>query len=267
MRHRIDDVVEPKAVSESGHFFGIFGEVCMFPGVPDVHIEVDGDGQAATRIIEGSPMRRDGLRLDYDGAARSSAKVAQSGDVSALIDVVEHVKERISLLDFQDLLAGEHTDHGVAKSCPIVFAMKVVYNQEATAEKVVAEACAFALIDVPVGGLGGVDPGMIENAVVGNREMVRFTGVDAGEAADALGKVSFGLGHIDHPPLAGKEATNARTLGVFDANEVELGFGREIGAGFIVAAELGEGSGSQAQDCKPPRPAPHGVIMRNPVIR
>src|SRR5437868_10635848 len=68
VRHGINDVVNAQAVGESGHGFGVFGEVGMLPGVADVHIEIDGDYDASLCVADALPLGRTGRRLHPETA-------------------------------------------------------------------------------------------------------------------------------------------------------------------------------------------------------
>ena len=114
---------------------------------------------------------------------------------------------------------------------------------------------------------------MVPELVVGEAEMARLADLDAGEALDAEGEVIVGVGPIDDPPpfalrAAGGEAEAAvklRKVGVFEADEVELAFAGEDGAGaFLLLEEAAEalgGGGEGEQEEGGQQAAAHGDMV------
>src|SRR5262249_18450398 len=94
---------------------------------------------------------------------------------------------------------------------------------------------ALGVAELPIAGLGGVDPGVIENASVGKPDVEWLADLDSSEPPDADGEVLFGIRPILRPPSAGSAAAGAEeasasiVIGVFDADEVELGSLGELG--------------------------------------
>lgn len=236
--HRINDVVDAEAVGESGHFGRVFGQVGVLPGIADVHLEIDGHDEAAAVIDQRAPMGRTGGDLGEGAAAATDAQVAQAGDLRLLVDIEEDVHERVVHFQFEDGLVTKGALHGFAKDLPFLWPIEIVDDEEAAAQQVFAQAGGFGVAQIPVAGLGGVDPGVVEKAVVGEWKMAGLADVEAGEAADAEGEVVVGFGPVLHPPAAAKTAAGAVKIVVFGADEVE--FSERCG-GPVVARQLGAG--------------------------
>ena len=97
-------------------------------------------------------------------------------------------------------MVGQNAGHGVTEEFPLLGAPEVVDDEEAAAQQIFAEAGGLGIGEVPPAGLGGVDPGVIEEVLIGEAQMAGVAGVEAGEALDAEGEVVIGGGPIDEPP-------------------------------------------------------------------
>lgn len=251
MSHRVQDVVDAEAVGEAGHDFGILGHVGVFPGVADVLIEIDGDDEAAVGVVESAPVGRGILGLDDGRAAGSAPEVTQAGDHDAFANGVEQVHDGIVVSDFGDHLIGIDATHGGGEEVPIGGTMKIVDDEEAAAVEVFAEAFGLVGAEIPVAGLGRVGPGVVEDAIVGEGKVEGVAGLNAGEAADALGEVDIGFGPILLPPAAAAIVEPAAGLGminVFDAEELVLS---ALGEGFTPFDGEEQGGGGEGKGESP----------------
>ena len=55
MRHRVDDIVDGKAISHCRHVFRIVRRVGVFQRITEIHIVVDRYNQAAVVVINTAP--------------------------------------------------------------------------------------------------------------------------------------------------------------------------------------------------------------------
>src|SRR5581483_12090834 len=88
---------------------------------------------------------------------------------------------------------------------------------------------------IPIAGLRGVDPGVIEELLIRKRNVLRITHVHAGQPLDALGEVLVGIRPVLGPPAErsspARDAAEsaARVIGILDAQEMKFGVGRKLG--------------------------------------
>src|SRR6185503_17543533 len=204
-----------------------------------VHVEVDGDHEPAVVVEDASPVRLLGPRT------------AAAGNLRALIQVVEHVQQGVFLTELLDGLVGEHALHRVDEDVPFAFAPEVVDHEEAAAVEILAQDLRFALVEQPLSDLDGIEPRVVEHALVDELDQaaaiavdVDFPDVDAGEAANALHDVKLGVGVVRRPRAAAAAIVAApavRRITVDEAREVNLGLrGRREARVARLAARDGE---------------------------
>ena len=101
-----------------------------------------------------------------------------------------------------DRLAGQHLRHGAGEDLPLrrIGAPEIVGHQVAAAQQVLPQARDLGVAQAPPAGLRGVDPGVIEELVVGEAEVARVADIHAREPLQAGGEVVIGGGPIDNPP-------------------------------------------------------------------
>src|ERR1019366_572767 len=94
----------------------------------------------------------------------------------------------------------------------IAGAPEIIHHQESTPRQVLAQAQNLSFVQSPPADLGGVDPGVIEKERVGEAEMARIAGIDAGEALDAGRKVIIGIRPVHQPPAGAPAVAGAETV-------------------------------------------------------
>ena len=104
---------------------------------------------------------------------------------------------------------------------PFHAAVEIVDDQEAAAQQVVAQPRGFFVAEHPAADFDGVDPRVVEQALVHDRQRLAFVrGVDARQPLHALDQVLFGIRPVGEPAAA---ATGARAdAGVGEPHEAEF---------------------------------------------
>ncbi len=124
-----------------------------------------------------------------------------AGDLVALVEIEDGVEDGVGVGDVDDGALGEDLFHGGFEVGLLFVAVEVVGHEEAAAEEVVAEFCAFGVGETPLADLDGVEPGPVVDlvAVVEGDGLLDRTGGDAGEAADGGGEHAVGFGVVLGP--------------------------------------------------------------------
>ena len=140
------------------------------------------------------------------------------------------------LAELRDGLVGEHALHRVDEDLPFALAPEVVDHQEAAAVEILAQDLRFALVEQPLADLDGVQPRIVEHAVVDELDQpaavavdVDLRDVDAREAADALHDMELGVGVVRRPRAAAAAVVAApaiRRVAVDETREMKLGLRR-----------------------------------------
>src|SRR5258708_36209190 len=135
-------------------------------------------------------------------------------------------------------MARQDALHGVTKNLPRLGAPHVVGDQKAAAHQVFAQALDFGVAQAPRSGLRGVDPGVIEDAlVVEEGKVLGLADINAREAPYASREVIVGFRPVYQPPAVAaagagsvsKAAVELRQIVVLKAYEMEFRVGRRVG--------------------------------------
>ena len=78
----------------------------------------------------------------------------------------------------------ENAFHRPAEHFPLLVAPEIVDHQESAAQQVLAQPRGFGVAQTPPAGLRGIDPGIVEEAVVGETQVTGIAGVDSRQPAE-----------------------------------------------------------------------------------
>ena len=135
------------------------------------------------------------------------------------------------LREIDDLPLGKHLLHFLREVLPLERTVEVVEERAAAAQQELAQDLRVAVGQREVARLDEVDPRVLEEAWVVEREHDRVEHVDGGGGLDAARQVLFGGRSVDEPGLAVELELLARGLGVvvvLDADEAPLQAGEAV---------------------------------------
>ena len=138
MRQIVNEIIHPNAVRERGVFLRILGVVGMLPSVAQIHVVADCDHDAPVFIANAAPVGFHAGGAGFKGSA--GLDELGSGDLEALLQIVDGVKDGIVVGDVFDGAIGEHALHAGDEGGPFAHAavglgaMEVVANEEAAAQ-------------------------------------------------------------------------------------------------------------------------------------
>ena len=166
--------------------------------------------------------------MDHDSSSRPGPKMPQSGNKSPITNRIQNVGQLVRIFYIQNCSAGKHAFHRLAEDRPIFESVEVVDDEKAPTQQIVSQAIDFYIREVPIADLSRVQPRVIEDAIVGQRQMNSVSRVDAGEPPDSLRKVDLGFRPILTPPsrsakaLAAPASASARAIDILEADEMIL---------------------------------------------
>ena len=124
----------------------------MLPGVAQIHVVADGDHEPALVVVDAAPARDDAVIL----ISLSTAQKLCAGHLIAVVQIVEHVKDLVGVLDVDDRTVREDPLHAVGEHLPLVGAVEVVAHEEAAAQEIFAQLSGLRVGEVPVTHLDAV---------------------------------------------------------------------------------------------------------------
>ena len=123
--------------------------------------------------------------------------------------------------DLHDRAIREHGFHALDEGRPLIAAVEVVHHQETAAQKVLAQLSRRLFIQRPLPDLNAVDPGVLKDLVGLEVDVTAaLSRVNAGQSANAVHEVVFGLRPIGRPGIPA--ATAPAVAGIGQAGEEEL---------------------------------------------
>ena len=195
MGHGVDDVVDADAKAECGILLGVGGAVGPFPGIANVGVEGDSDHDAAFVVMDGAPVSAFAIvgTLRVIGDFVATTKVGGAGNLVAIIEVEEGMKNGVVVGDLDDGAIGENHAHAGYKHLPLVGAVKIVGHEKAAAEQVIAKNVRLMLSNAPLADLHGIEPGPIVNfvAIVEVDVLLNRTRVNARKTANRSRKCAI----------------------------------------------------------------------------
>ena len=124
-----------------------------------------------------------------------------------------------------------------AEQLPLFIAPEIVRHQEAAAQQILAQPRGFGVAQVPPAGLRGVDPGVVEDAVVGQAHVPRIAHVHAGQPLKSGGEMHLGVRPVHHPPARAHAAARGVAVAAARARQVRILHPQEMK--FAVAHQTG----------------------------
>ncbi len=132
------------------------------------------------------------------------------------------MKHRVLDRDLDDRAVRKHAMHAFDEAGPFHAAVEIVDHQEPSAQQVVAQPRGFLVAEYPAADFDGVDPRVVEQMIVHDRQRLAFVrGIDPRQALHALDQVLLGIRPIGEPAAA---TAGARAdAGIGEPCEAELG--------------------------------------------
>jgi hypothetical protein len=193
--HRVDDVVDAYADAEVGEAERVTWLVEPLPGVAEVGVLGDCDHDVALVVVDASPAGDSAIFFV------ASAEVFGSGDLVAVVEIEDGVKDGVVVGDVDDGTVGEDHLHGLFEVGLLFGSVEIVCHEEAAAKEIVAEFFCLGFGEAPLAYLNGVEPRPVVDfvAVIEVDGLLDGAGVDAGEAADGSGECAVGFGVVLGP--------------------------------------------------------------------
>src|SRR5262245_41170019 len=129
--------------------------------------------------------------------------MAQTRNSGAILQVKKHVHQRVVVRNLDDRTIRKNASYGGRKNRPVVFAMKIVDEEESTADAVFAQARGFLRRRVPLAssGLLHQHERIFVNPIVHQVVLPFFVGdLNVGASSHSWKEMFFGKRVIDSPP-------------------------------------------------------------------
>src|SRR6266850_4718200 len=196
----VNDFVDAHAIRHRGvlDVAGIVLGVGPLPPVAHVGVEVDEDHRAAAVVEDRAQVLHDAAPLP--GAPLQER--AEARDLRVAVDLVETTEDGMILRHLDDLAIGEQLLHLTFEISPFERPVKIIHHRAASAQQELAQRCRVAVAHAHAARLDEVDPRILEEARVVERQQNRILDLNGGGRLDAAGQVLLRGGRVDPPGLA-----------------------------------------------------------------